>query len=47
MNRQEKRNTIRNLLAKKGLNKKHSRGGFGKVPEYLRKVIPPVVVENK
>ncbi len=37
MNRKEKRNTIRNILRKKGLKKKHTVGAFGKVPEYLRK----------
>ena len=35
MNRQEKRQYIRNMKAKKGLKKKRTKGASGKLPQYI------------
>ena len=39
MNRKEKRNTIRNLLGKKGRTKRKTKGASGELPEYLKKTV--------
>lgn len=46
MNRKEKRNTIRNLLSKKGLKKKHTIGAFGVKPNYLKETVDIVLKEK-
>ncbi len=47
MNRKEKRNTIRNLVGRKGYKKRATKGAFGALPEYLKKDTPPVVDKVK
>ncbi len=36
MNRVQKRQYIRNIKHKKGLQKKHQKGAFGQLPPYLK-----------